>query len=274
MKRRIIRIGLLLIGCVIVIMAFMGKNDKKEYSLQYYDSSLNMKSSLEEIEKYLVKQYSTSKYVGTATIKMTYDSFGVTADNIAQSTMNDSWNARNPLKPVDGTCAIVANTMLFRKYMQHSQLMNVTAQYVFDIQASYAWQTKMFTQENHYALYDYEQVTLANHYLSKTNGDFTANMDSINLWNTSKSYLNDKIKPITLYLTGMDGAHTVLATDCYVERVTYKMKNTIGITVTKTADYKIYRICNGWKDTIPSDWKISTHSYVYFNCVDGLMKLK
>ena len=73
MKRGIIRMGLLFIGFIVVVMALMNKNDKKEYSLQYYDSNLNMKGSLEDIEKYLVKQYSTSKYVGTATTKITYD---------------------------------------------------------------------------------------------------------------------------------------------------------------------------------------------------------
>lgn len=57
MKRGIIRMGLLFIGCIVVVMALMNKNDKKEYSLQYYDSNLNMKGSLEDIEKYLVKQY-------------------------------------------------------------------------------------------------------------------------------------------------------------------------------------------------------------------------
>ena len=104
MKRKIALGCLLVVGCVLSIIGLMHKNERglrATSAYELYNSTINMKKSLEEIKTHLVKSYSYkngNKFIGTATVSMPYDSFGVIGENIRQGDMNDVWNSKNPKK--------------------------------------------------------------------------------------------------------------------------------------------------------------------------------
>lgn len=276
MKRGLSRFLLLTVGIILAFSAFIKPGDSNNGS--YYDSDKNMKQTRAEIQQDLVSAYSataSSKYKGTATVKTTYLSMAVVAENISQKTVLKAWNDRHEDKQIRGVCGLVSLSMLFRKYMDVNVLKTDTAYGIFAKLADYAWSVGIFDSDDNSGTTTYEEKKIANHYLDKYQKDkFTANVDEIGLWGTLKDYLDNKVKPVTLSLQGKNDKHSVLATACYVETVTYKKKNVFGGWTTKTADYKIVRVCNGWSDTNRSQWNSTTNRYIYFDCVLDLLKLK
>ena len=279
MKRRIILGCLLVVGCVVAIIGVMHGKMKKTYaSAENFDSSINMQFSLESIQYYLKSEYSSSKsskYVGNATVKKTYDSFGVIGENMNQTLLNNEWNRVNKDKTVGGTCGVVASTMLIRKYISQNKLpMGQTNQQIFNSLVEYAWKSKIYTSTNNGSTTPLEQKKILNKYLDDKGSKYTANADVMNLWSTSKNYLDDKIEPIVVGLNGYSGGHAVLATDAYILNVKYKTKLVSGIYINHSKNYKVLRICNGWEDTNLKNFNDSTYRYIYFDCVDDLVKLK
>lgn len=288
MKQKLLRAIMLMVGVVLVFV--FQREPGTGFESADYTSSANMRESLGDIQEYLVDQYSSSassKYKGTATVKTTYSSMGLVVDNISQRTMNNTWNASNVNFPVNGTCGLVAETILFRKYMTlaSGRLPEVDTEYgVFSKLAEYAYDCGIFSKSDHNGTSLSEQKKIANYYLDTyQNNKYTANTDTINLWSTLKSYLDSKIRPVKLGLTGTNGndetvGHAVVATGCYIQKVNYTEKNWLGQWKSKSKEYKIVRICNGWNDSNDPDdnlsWSQATHRFIFFDCVKNMLKLK
>lgn len=282
MKRKIALGCVLLMGCVVSIMGLMPKKEKEICSdYANYKSSINMTTSLDDIKKHIVTKYSKSKsndYVGTATISVTYDSFGVIGENISQTYMNLTWNNGNPGKEVKGTCTLVANTMLFRKYISQYKLKQDSNEMIFAGQVIRGWQLKILTNDKRGGLSASQGKTIADEYLKSKSSSLRGNLDVFSKWSTLKKYLNDKIEPVVIHLEGMkpDGepiAHAVLATDCYTLTVKYTKKNIFGRNVSDKELYNVIRVCNGWENTDLKDFEKTTYSYIYEDCMVSLMKL-
>ncbi|MDO4318862.1 MAG: hypothetical protein Q4C48_11780 [Lachnospiraceae bacterium] len=276
MKTGISRFLLLTIGIILTFSFFIKPAERQNGS--YYDSGKNMKVTRSEIQQDLIASHSasySSKYKGTATVKTTYLSSIMLGRNISQGEIVETWNSRNAGRELDGVCGLVSLTMLFRTYMEDNLLHMDTAYGVFSKLAEYAWSRGVFNENDTSGTTTSEEKKIANGYLTAHHKKkYLANVDSINLWSTLKDYLDDKEEPVTLSLNGKAQNHSVMATGCYIETVTYKQKNVLGWYTTKTDDYKIVRICNGWEDSNTAQWNRTTHRYIYFDCVLNLLKLK
>ena len=236
-----------------------------------------MKTTLTELDNGLKGLYSGYSNVTVTTLER---SFGVSSENIDQTTLTNVWNTNNPTKNLHGTCVLTALTMLFRKYMDINSFSNsYTNQQIFNILANYGWQAKYYSgPDDSDGLTDSEMKALANKFIKACEkGAYSANVDTIGLWSTMDTYFNDRVRPVIAVLKGSKANHAVLANCEYVERVSYTVK-ILGISHAKHADYKVLRICNGWADSYnPSRtaWDGSvTYQYVYFDCVKSILKLK
>ena len=242
-----------------------------------YDSDVNMKSTLAEIQSEIRNMYSASRY-SDVKVSTTYRTFGVVCDNLSQDRLVEQWNTSNPNKRVSGACGIVANTMLLRKYMQLTtgKLPKTYSDVeIFNAQMVYAWGSgKVFRSDDRSGTTQNQNIKRLNYYLDTYESNkYTANGDSTGLWSTCRSYLVDKIRPVLLHLNGSDTDHEVMCTAGYIETVTYNTK-VLNWSVSHTDNYKIVRICNGWEDSLQSSWNKTTNSYVFFDCVENLIKLK
>lgn len=276
MKLGISRFLLLTIGILLTFSVFIKPGEKQNGS--YYDSDKNMKVTRSEIQQDLIASHSgskSSKYQGTATVKTTYYSMSVVANNINQNTMVNLWNGENRNRQIRGVCGLVSLTMLFQKYMNTNTLQSDSAYGVFSKLADYAWEIDVFNSKDNSGTTTSEEKKIANGYLKTyQKKKYTANVDKLGLWGTLKDYFDNNLKPVTLSLNGTKGDHSVLATACYVETVTYKKKNVFGVYTTQKEDYKIIRVCNGWEDSNTAQWGLTTNRYIYFDCVIDLIKLK
>ena len=273
MKRKIALGCLLVVGCVVALFGLTDANILQVNGESYYDSSINMADSLIDIQKTIVSKHSatnSSKYIGEATVTLTYDSFGVIGTNVSQSKLNEMWAIKNPGKDVKNTCGLVANTMMIMKYIEQFKIKKVagydTSYDIYSVQLKYAWDTKIFTAKDRGGTCTLEQVSLANHYLFKILNDYSASLD-IGVWSRLKTQLDKKIEPMVVDCRGKKLGHAMLATDCYIQTVNYKEKIIFGITVSKKKDYKIVRVCSGWEDTDLKRWEETTNDYIFFDCV-------
>ena len=272
------------IGVVFLVLGFAKESKPRlNTGVKYYDDAdLNMQSTLGRIDTVIRGFYSGKSSVRVET---TYSSFGVLADNISQTALNDRWNREHPSQKITGVCGIVSNTMLLRKYMTTiSGLPQSEDKYtVYEKQMKYAWGDGNFFSgkkkddaERVYSGTNADgEVELLDNYIKKnqSGSKLRGNVDTIGNWSTLKSYLNDKIRLVKLSLEGKNSNHSVLATACYVETVSYK-KKVLGINLKFSDDYEIVRICNGWNDSAERNYAATTHSYVFFDCVYELVKLK
>ena len=266
--------GMLLVFLVLGPEQISGKNNT---SASVYDSDINMKKSISEMQAVIKSMYSDSKYKNVKVVT-SYQSFGVLCNNLSQERLKNLWNTANPTKKVSWVCGIVANTMLLRKYMTlaSGKLSNsYTAETIFNMEMKYAWGSgKIFSSEDTSGTTQNEEVKLLNYFLDTyESSKYTANGDITGLWGTCRNYPDERIRPIILDLNGNESDHAVLCTACYIEQVTYKT-TTLGITISHTDSYKIARVCNGWEDSTDSGWNNSTNSYIFFDCVRDLIKLK
>ena len=276
MKLGISRFLLLTIGILLTFSVFIKPEEKQNGS--YYDSDKNMKVTRSEIQQDLIASHSgskSSKYQGTATVKTTYLASLMIGRNINQGDIVRIWNSRQPDKEFEGVCGLVSLTMLFQGYMTENKLHTDTAYGVFSKLAEYAWSKGIFNENDDSGTTTSEEKKIANGYLTAyQKKKYQANIDKLGLWGTLKDYIDDKEEPVTLSLNGKNENHSVMATGCYIETVTYKQKNVFGRYTTKTEDYKIVRVCNGWEDSNTAQWSRTTHSYIYFDCVLDLLRLK
>jgi hypothetical protein len=246
----------------------------------------NGASTLSDFQETLKKAYSNSSnstYIGNASVSSTYNSLGITSENISQTTFNNKYNYDNPTKVVDGTCNIIASTLLLRKYMDTGALPeSYNNKTIFYTLTNYAWSANYFTKSDNSGLSNAEMVKLLNKYIMVYEADlFTANSDSTNLWSTIKNYYDKKVKPVTITLNSSDSSHQVFVSAAYTETVTYKKKNILNRTTTYTKSYNAVRVCDGWQNSYKDPFTSSgtsdgtkRYSYYYFDSASALIKLK
>ncbi len=282
-KGRITRGMILFIG-IALTYSVMLKPELQAMSVSYYDSSINMLDTHDDIKDYLKNRYSSSSsssYVGTATVSTTYTSKARAVRNISQASMNSNWNKKNPSKSVSGSCGYVALTMLIRDYMRVEGLSTDTEYNVFSYMLNYGFEQEYTTEVNKKG-YKYsagttngERKNIVAYYLkNKQDNEYTPNADTLLMWTKIKDSLNNKQDPIVLGLDGIDGGHVVVGTQCYEDKVTYVQKNVFGVKTNKTATYKVIRVCNGWENSESGNWHDTTSNYIFFDCVDSMLRLQ
>lgn len=288
MLKKIVRVLLMVFACYMVLKMTSYNKDKDTAN---FLSDVNMKSSIAEIQEYLVDEYSASNlnnYKGKAKVSTTYSSNGILVDNMSQSSLNDQWNKAHPDKKIDGSCGYVAITMMINKYMNlvtNDKMKNKESKIsIFNKLVNYGFNNgwiskKMKTSSNLDAgTGSDEQVKMSNYYIDTFQNDVvTANKDTTFLWSTTKKYMN-KIRPVKLGLTGKKNnekhGHAVIATACYTEKVTYTEKNIFGNWTKKNVEYNVCRICDGWSNSVNSNWNATTNKYIFYECVVDLVKFK
>lgn len=166
MKTGISRFLLLTIGIILTFSFFIKPAERQNGS--YYDSGKNMKVTRSEIQQDLIASHSasySSKYKGTATVKTTYYSMSVVANNIDQNTMVDLWNEENRNRQIRGVCGLVSLTMLFQRYMSANALQPDSAYGVFSKLADYAWETDFLSLKDNSGTTTSEEKKIANGYM-------------------------------------------------------------------------------------------------------------
>lgn len=285
-KRNFVNTILLIVALLVLAPTVMKDSGTKESS--NYLSEANMKSSISGIQSYLSAQFSSSsssKYKGTATVETSDGSdIGLVLTNISQTTMNDKWNANHTWNyQVDGTCGLVALDIMIQKYMTlvTGKLPNSDSAYgVFNKLVQYAFDSKIFPNDgtaNGTSLAEQEKI--ADYYLKTyQKNKYSSDKDKNGLWGTITSYIDNKVRPLKLGLTGEDEegkvGHAVIASAYYIETVTYQQKNVFGNWKTYTKDYKVLRICDGYTDSEKTQWNKTTNKFIFFDCVKNLIKFK
>lgn len=283
MKKKLLLLLLCIVGIRIVLITLIPSSGTPlNMATNDYNSSVNMKSSLADIQSAIKSMYSGSKYKSVS-VSTTYDSTSVICDNISQSNIAHAWNDKNPNKKVSGVCGIVSNTMLLQKYMDLTlgKLPNkYSKEDTFYKQVDYAWgKGGIFSSEKKEGTTAEEEKKLLNYFLDTyEKSKYKANIDNIGLWSTCKDYFDTKVRPVKLTLKGKlsDGTtsyHSVLGTAGYIEKVTYKT-SLMGLSINHTEEYEIARICNGWMDSEKNNWAKTTNKYIFFDCVTNIIKLK
>lgn len=256
------------------------KEKNIDSSIGYYDDSMNMLCSLDEVKTKLINMYSAgsgNSFYGTATVSVVYDA-RISAENISQESMNLQWNVSHPNRMIDGTCGLVANTMLFKKYMDVGRLKKDTNTSIFNKLVAYAFAEGYFIPGDANGLTEVEQQFIAIDYLDEyQNGKYYANVDYINLWSTTKKYIEDEFAPVTIRIVESDGSgHRVLVNGCFTLKVNYKLKNSKGKIYSGYTYYNVLRICDGWDNSyINGKWSNArTYKFIFFDCERNLLKLK